>query len=225
MNKKESYKFYRGCHRFAGPVIRFFRPFTVLGGENMQSGAALVCSNHSAMIDPFIIALAFGIDTHVHVITKIELFKIPLISSLLWMLGMISVDRSINDISSIRNSLSYLKKGEKVVIFPEGTRVSSHDEASAKIGAIRIAEHSGVPIIPVFIPRRKPFFVKSQIVFGKPYHIQKQKVKRTADDYRVLTEELMDKIQALDGLERREKGEGRREKNVGRKGKNVGRST
>jgi len=223
MNKKESYKFYRGCHRFAGPVIRFFRPFTVIGGENMQSGAALVCSNHSAMIDPFLIALAFGIDTHVHVITKIELFKIPLISTLLWKLGMISVDRSINDIASIRNSLTYLKKGEKVVIFPEGTRASRHDEASAKIGAIRIAEHSGVPIIPVFIPRRKPFFVKSRIAFGEPYQIRKLPVKRTADDYRVLTEELMDKIQALDGF--REKGEGRRGKNAGRKGKSMGRST
>jgi len=195
-----NYKFYRFCYRLAKPFISLFRPFEVIGKENMIGGAALVCSNHSAMIDPFQIALAFGIDTNVRVIAKIELFRIPVISTILWKLGMICVDRSKNDIASIKTSLTYLKNGQKVVIFPEGTRASEHDANAAKSGAVKIAEHAAVPIIPVYIPRRKPFFKKSRIVFGQPYRIEKTKEKRTALEYTELSEVLMNKIQALEPL-------------------------
>ena len=193
-----SYKFYRVAYRFASPVIRFFRPFEVIGIENKIKGAAMVCSNHSAMIDPFQIALAFGIDDNVHVIAKIELFRIPVLSWLLWKLGMICVDRSINDIESIKTSLVYMKKGEKVVIFPEGTRMSEYDAHAAKSGAVKLAERAGVPIIPVFISRKKPFFKKSKVVIGLPYFIEKQEEKRHHDDYIKLSEKLMEKIQDLD---------------------------
>ena len=193
-----SYTFYKWCFIIAGPVMRFFRPFEVLGKENRIEGAALICSNHSAMIDPFQIALAFGIDTNIHVIAKKSIFKIPLISTILWKLGMISVDRSINDISSVKASLAYLKNGEKVVIFPEGTRMSEYDAHAAKNGAVKMAERAGVPILPVFITRKKPFFKKTKVVFGEPYFIKKTKEKRSHENYIRLSEELMNKIQTLD---------------------------
>jgi len=198
--KKASYKFYRFCFRLADPVIRFFRPFDVVGKENLIGGAAMVCSNHSAMIDPFQIALAFGIDTNIHVLAKIELFKIPVVSTILWKLGMICVDRSINDIASIKTSLGYLKKGKKVVIFPEGTRATEYDASSAKSGAVKLAERAEVPIIPVYIPRNKPFFRKSKLVFGQPYYIDRIEGKRSVTEYAKLSEELMSKIQALEPL-------------------------
>jgi len=163
----------------------------------MIDGAAMVCSNHSAMIDPFQIALAFGIDTNIHVLAKIEIFKIPVLSTILRKLGMISVDRSINDIASIKSSLNYLKNGEKVVIFPEGTRSAEYAHA-AKSGAVKLAERAGVPVMPVFLSRKKPFFKRSKVVFGAPYRIDKAEEKRTPDDYAALSEELMKKIQALD---------------------------
>jgi len=197
-DKPYSYKFYRLIFKIAAPVIRLFRPFKVSGEDNIIKGPALVCSNHSAMIDPFLIAISFGIDDPVHVIAKIEIFKIPVVSAFMWKMGMICVDRSINDIASVKASLGYMKKGEKVVIFPEGTRSSEFDAHAAKSGAIKLAERAGVPVIPVFVPRKKPFFKKSTLVFGEPYFIEKQKEKRTADDYTILAEELMNKIQALD---------------------------
>jgi len=193
-----SYKFFRAMFRIASPLIRFFRPFEIVGKENMIAGAAMVCSNHSAMIDPFQIAIAFGIEDNVHVIAKIELFRIPVISTILWKMGMICVDRSTNDIESIKTSLKYLKNGEKVVIFPEGTRLSEFDAHAAKSGAVKLAERAGVPIIPVFVSRKKPFFKRSKVIVGKPYNIEKQSGKRHADDYAKLSEELMENIQALD---------------------------
>jgi len=196
--KKASRKFYIIAHAIAGPVIRFFRPYKIIGKENRIEGAALICSNHSAMIDPFQIALAFDSDTNVHVVSKIEIFRIPVVATVLWKLGMIPLDRSINDVNSLKTMLSYLKNGEKVVIFPEGTRSSEHDSNAAKSGAVKLAERAGVPILPVFVSRKKPFFKKTKVVFGEAYTIEKQKEKRTAEDYAILSEELMNKIQLLD---------------------------
>jgi len=199
--KKASRKFYRRCYRIFGPVIRFFRPFRVFGEENRIDGAALICSNHSAMIDAFQIALAFDIDTNVHVVTKIEVFKIPIVSTFLWKMGMIPVDRSINDINSLKTMLNYLKNGEKVIIFPEGTRSSEFDSQAAKSGAVKLAERAKVPILPVFVSRKKPFFKRTKVVLGEPYFIEKQKEKRTAEDYALLSEELMKKIEDLSFIE------------------------
>ena len=198
MSKKVSHEFYRGCFRVVGPFIRFFRPFEVVGHENMISGPALICSNHSAMIDPFQIAIALGINMQIRVIAKISLFKIPVISTFLWKMGMIPVDRQALDVTSVKSSLSYLKAGDKVVIFPEGTRVSSYDATAAKSGAVKLAERAKVPIMPVFLPRKKPFFKKTKVIFGEPYFIEKPREKRSAEEYAKLSEELMAKIQSLD---------------------------
>ena len=199
MSAKESKKFYRFCYRAIGPVLRFVRPFKVVGAENICEGAAIICANHSAMIDPFHIALSLDVDTQLHILGKIELFRIPIISAILNKLGMIPVDRGTADAGSVKRSMYYLKKGEKIVIFPEGTRMSEHDATAAKTGAVKLAERTRSPIIPVFIPRKKPAFRRSPIIFGEPYYIEKLSERRSASDYARLSEELMNKIQAMEG--------------------------
>ena len=192
-----SYNFYRMCYLYIGPVIRFFRPFTVVGKENLLPGAAVVAANHSAMIDPFLTALSFDVSSPIHVLAKAELFKIPIVAFFLRKLGKISVDRSKADVASVKNSIYYLKKDEKILIFPEGTRAAEYNEVAAKIGVIKLAERTGAPIIPVFIPRKKPLFRKSKLIYGQPYLIEKQSAKRSQEDYEKLADDLMGKIQEL----------------------------
>ena len=199
---KPSYKFYRGCYHFARAAIGIIYPLRVAGNENIPEGGALICANHSSDLDPFFVAFAFGIDNQMHIIAKVELFKIPGLSQILRKLGMISVDRGMLDISTIKATYRYFDKNEKVVIFPEGTRISeeaAHDDgvSSAKSGAIKLAERRGVPIIPVFVPRKKPAFKRVHIVIGKPYYIEKREAKRTADEYERLSADMMARIEEL----------------------------
>lgn len=194
---KSSYRFYKGCYRLSRAVIGIFYRFEIVGAENIPDGAAMICANHTSNIDPFFIAFAFGIKRHMHMIAKAELFRIPVISAILRKLGMISVDRETTDVATIRATLSYLKKGEKVAIFPEGTRVTEKHSATPKIGAIKLAEHAGAAIIPVHVPAKKPLFRKMRIVIGTPYIIEKSVNKRIYDDYEQLTKALMEKIQSL----------------------------
>ena len=192
-----SYRSYRRYYRLARFFIGIFYRIAVIGLETVPDGAALVCSNHSSNIDPFLIAFAFGINRHMHIIAKAELFRIPVISSILRKLGMISVDRGTLDLAVVKTSLGYLKGGEKVLIFPEGTRTSEDDGISAKIGAIKLSERAGVPIIPVFMPRKKPLFRKVTINIGEPYKTEKQSGKLSHEEYVALTDDLMSRIKEL----------------------------
>jgi len=142
-------------------------------------------------------AFAFGIDCWLHFLAKIELFKAPVISLIVKKLGAVSVNRNMTDITTIKRTLEYFRNGEKVAIFPEGTRASEADYIEAKSGAVRIAERAGVPLVPVFVPRKKRIFRKAVVVIGEPYFIEKQSGKRSADDYARLSEELMNRIEAL----------------------------
>jgi 1-acyl-sn-glycerol-3-phosphate acyltransferase len=194
---KSSYKFYRFCYRIVRPIFGIFYWLKIIGRENIPPGAAMICANHSSLLDPFLIAFAFGIDHQTHIVGKKEVFRIPVISPLLRKLGMISVDRDITDVSTIKGVLGYLKKDEKVAIFPEGTRTRQDGEVTPKIGAVKIAEHAEVQIIPVYIPRKKRMFKTIQIVIGEPYGIARQKGKRTVEEYAQLAGAVMCKITAL----------------------------
>lgn len=192
-----SYKFYRVCYRIARVLLGIVYRLDIQGKENIPEGAAMICANHSNLIDPFLLAFTFGIGTHLHVLAKVELFKIPILSTFLRKLGTIKVDRGILDIGSVKKTLGYLNKDEKVAIFPEGTRKPVENAVAAKSGAVRLAERAKVPIVPMFIPRKKPLFSKISLVIGKPYIIEKQIERRSPQEYSRLADVLMEKIEVL----------------------------
>ena len=189
--------FYSVCFCLVRAIAAVFFRLRITGRENLPEGAAMVCANHSSILDPFLVALAYGVECNVHIIAKVELFKIPIISPILKKLGMISVNRGILDAATVKTTLGYLRNGEVIVIFPEGTRVSSDDAISAKTGAVKIAEHADVPLVPLYIPRKKALFSYIPLVIGEPYYIKKQPRKRVMEDYKRLSATLMDKIKSL----------------------------
>lgn len=174
------------------PFLKLFYPRRQKARPALPEGAAIICANHSNLADPLLMAITFGKKHHLRFMAKIELSRIPLIGWLLRKAGVYFVDRGTNDLNAVKTSLSLLKKGEKICIFPEGTRVHADESVDAKNGAVRFAMRTGVPIVPVFITRDKKLFKKIDLVVGAPYTVPKD------GDMQELTEDLMHKIQALD---------------------------
>ena len=169
----------------------------VNGRENIPDGAAMLCANHSNWTDPLLIMYAARNCGHLHIMAKKELFKIIGLNWILRWIGSFPVDRKNADIAAVKTTMKYLKKGDKIVIFPEGTRSSCDNEVSAKSGAVRIADRMNAPVVPIYIPRRKRLFGTVEIVIGEPYHINTGRLKLCAQDYNVLAEQLMYRIAAL----------------------------
>lgn len=69
---------------------------------------------------------------------------------------------------AINKAIELLKKGELVMIFPEGTRNGIAKGVKPKKGAALIAIKAGVPIIPMGIMGSFKPFTKVVINIGKP---------------------------------------------------------
>ncbi|MBQ2741568.1 MAG: 1-acyl-sn-glycerol-3-phosphate acyltransferase [Oscillospiraceae bacterium] len=150
------------------PVFRLFFRVRITGKENMPDGATVVCANHTSMLDPFFAVMLFDKTDLPVFMGKIELFRIPVIGALLRKIEAIPVDRGSTSMSTLRDSINHLKNGRKVVIFPEGTRVSGEaDVSGAKTGAAMIACRAGVTMLPVFISGRKRLFGRVDAIVGK----------------------------------------------------------
>jgi len=167
------------------------------GLENIPEGGAVLCGQHSSLLDPILLGLAVGRKDVMHMMAKKELEKIPLIGWAIRRAGSFFVDRDKPDLMAIKTAISLLKKGEKVVIFPEGTRSAEDNAVAVKAGAVRIAEKAGVPVVPVYIPRKKPLWHTIRIVIGEPYYINPEKARLKTEDYYPIANELMDRIYAL----------------------------
>ena len=107
--------------------------------------------------------------------------------------GSIFVKRGERDIDSFKQCMRVLKAGEKLIVFPEGTRVHGDAVVEPKSGVIHMAVRMHVPIVPVYIPRDKKIFHEVPTVIGEPYYPELGDHR----DYDRLARELMERIWAL----------------------------
>lgn len=179
-------------------LLRLLFRAKITGTENIpREGAFTVVAEHSSNFDPFIMMYVFGREHHIHILAKAEAFRAPVIGSILRGVGMISVDRSVNDLQAVRQSLDYLKRGEKLGIFPEGRRTREGESSEAKLGAVRLADRTDTPIVPLYIPKKKRLFRQLRIVIGAPYRVNTERRRLTAEEYRPLAEDMMERVRSL----------------------------
>lgn len=123
----------------------------VEGLENIPPGPVVFVSNHQGNFD---IPLFLGyIDKPKAFIAKIELLKMPLVSSWMKNIRCIFIDRQDprQSLKAIHSGVDLLKDGLSLVIFPEGTRSKGPEMGEFKKGSLKLATKAGVPIVPVTI--------------------------------------------------------------------------
>lgn len=129
------------------PLTRVLFDVKVSGEQNVPAdGPLVVACNHRSYIDPPMLGTWFP--RPIHFMAKQELFKIPILGSLITAVDAFPVNRDASDIGSMRRALRILKEGGVLGIFPEGTRNVS-GEAPYKGGAVLLASTARCPIIPV----------------------------------------------------------------------------
>ena len=191
-------KFYHTLYPIFWALMKLFLPWRIEGAENIpQEGGVLLCANHSSLLDPLYILCAMGRKRQLHIIAKAELFSIPVLGWLLRKVGMIPVKRGMADVSAYKESLRVLRGGERMLIFPEGTRVKPGQTIQAHTGAAVMALRGNAVLLPVFIERKKRVFRPTRLVFGAPYRPEIQGSKPTTEESRAITDDLMERIYRL----------------------------
>lgn len=114
-----------------------------------KSGGALVCSNHQSYIDPLLLG---GLcNRRMNYLAREDLFDKGFFGWLIRFYDAIPVRRDGMSISGLKETLKRLKRGELVVIFPEGTRTEDGNIAELKSGFCMLARKTKVPLVPVAI--------------------------------------------------------------------------
>lgn len=169
----------------------------VHGKEHLPEGGAVLCPNHSSFSDPVWVVIACWLDRVPRTMAKKELFSIPVLRYVIRKMGAFPVDRDINDINAVKTAMRILREGDKLTIFPEGTRVREGKEVKPHGGAILLAARAQVPIVPIYITRKKRFLAPIDLTFGEAYYPTERGARVTAEQIEMLADELMQKIYAL----------------------------
>lgn len=189
--------FYLIVYSIAAPIIRLLFPHRVIGLENLPEGGALLCANHVSGWDPIIIAIALPKDARLTVMAKDSLFRIPVLGFILRKLGIFPVKRGGNDLTAMKTAMKVLAGGNRLLVFPEGTRVEEQGEVEAKGGVTVMATRTGVPMIPVYCGERHKFLRKTTVVFGEPYIPVIAGRRPTPEENRGIAEEILKRIYDL----------------------------
>ena len=173
-------------------IIKVCFRLEVVGSEHVQPDQGLIlCSNHARNWDPPLVGTPLHVQ--VHYMAKEELFKIPLLKSLIRAYGTFPVNRESVGKQTIMTIIRLLRENKVICIFPEGSRNSQE----ARRGAATFAIKTNSPVVPVAIIGTYRLFSKMKVIYGKPLvfshlqHLPKEEMIQAA------TDEIMNSIYKL----------------------------
>ena len=126
----------------------------------------VVVSNHESFSD---ILLISHLPWEMKWLSKAELFRIPVLGWMMWLVGDIPVKRGFGPsaVEAMARCRKALASRVSVLIFPEGTRSKTAELLPFKDGAFRLAIEAGVPILPLAVSGTSTALRKHDWRFGK----------------------------------------------------------
>lgn len=136
-------------------------------------GGVILVANHESLFDPWLLALATP--RPVRYMAKSELWRYPLVGRALEAFGAFPVERGAGDATAISNAAEFLRRGEVLGIFPQGTS-KQYPNRPFHRGAARLALATGAPIIPVRLINTRglplPGREQTKVVVAEPIHVE-----------------------------------------------------
>ena len=123
----------------------------IVGRENVRKDAAyVIVSNHQSQLD---ILVAFRLFFHFKWVSKMEIFRVPLIGWNMILNRYIKLKRGDKESAEkmLRECEMRLDEGSSIFMFPEGTRSHDGEIKAFKLGSFQLAKKKKVPILPIVI--------------------------------------------------------------------------
>jgi 1-acyl-sn-glycerol-3-phosphate acyltransferase len=144
------------------------------GQKNVPlSGGLLILANHQSHLDPPIIGC--GLPRRINYLARKDLFGFAPFRWLIESFDAIALDREGLPVAGVRETMRRLKRGEAVLMFPEGTRTWDGQIGPFMPGLAMIAVRSGAAVLPMALegafdawPRTKrfPWLATIHVHFG-----------------------------------------------------------
>ena len=203
---------------FIQPIIKLWLR-KVEGTENIPKYKPfIIASNHSSYYETLLLPSIIipVVNKTIHAFVNSYYWK-PIITRVflkLWDQIPVYVDKEKDskekNKKSMNKAISYLKKNELLMIFPEGKRSSDGKLQKAYHGIARLALKAKTPVLPCGIigankvlPKGKTFprFTRCEVRIGKPMHFEKFYNRKDEKAYEQVTRSIMKEIAKLIGQE------------------------
>lgn len=145
----------------------------VIGRENLpKEGGFVLAPNHISAIDPVFVVIARFWGKRLLIMAKEEILQVnPVFTWMFRHVGVVGIERGRGDVNVVDELIGDVKKGQGLLIFPEGTRSKTGQVGKVKSGAFVIASAAGVPMVPcriIYEPGRMKVFCRVRVCFGTP---------------------------------------------------------
>lgn len=198
--------FYRTGWLLVRLIMAIYARVEVVGADNLpRRGGVIVVSNHLNNADPGLVG-GF-LRRRVVFMAKDEMFQWPLFGGYVRLIGAFPVRRFEADLRALRRAVQLVRRGEVLVMFPEGTRSKTGSMSRGHPGTAMVALRAGAPILPVAITGTevvrlpgaffRPFHrTRVRMVVGEPFFLPSVS-RPKAEDVERCTDIIMTRIAAL----------------------------
>ncbi|MCX7016772.1 MAG: lysophospholipid acyltransferase family protein [Candidatus Sumerlaeota bacterium] len=195
--------FYRATQWFVMTLGRIYLRVTREGTiPRAVPGPVVFVSNHASNLDPALIG-AFT-PPILWSLAKKELFSRPILGRLIHWLYSMPIDRDGVDRAGLRNAVDVVRRGEPLLLFPEGTRTRDGTLGRGRAGAGMIAVMGKARILPLYVEgtgRAMPLGAllirpcKVRIAYGEPGDLPERPAGMgNKDYYQACADEMMRRI-------------------------------
>lgn len=152
------------------PFYYLLRPFRYYGAKRKHEGSCIYVCNHYTLLDVAYVASMTW--EGVHFLAKKSVLEAPVIKHIAKAVKVIGANRDGNDVRALLDCFKCLKNGDKLSVFPEGTRNKTDAEILPfRHGAAVMAIKAKAPIIPMMLYSRPKFFRVAHILVGEPIEL------------------------------------------------------
>ncbi len=175
-------KWFRTLRRAEPFLYRPFFPYKKHGHtQRFTDRAYIFVGNHLSVLD--VVFPAIATNRAVHFMAKKCLFEKGLMKKFVNKCECIPVNRDGTDVKAVMLAMKYLKQGECVSIFPEGTRNKTDDTfLPFKSGATAISIKTKTPIIPLVQIKKIRMFRKAHVLYCEPIEFTEFYDKRLTEE-------------------------------------------
>ena len=163
------YGFIKGI---AGWCFRLLYPTKVFGPKKLEKKKMLFAFNHLSNLDPLVVVA--NMKPRFYFWAKKELFKKKFHAWFFKKMGVVPVDRSGADITSIKTALTLLKNENIFMLFPEGTRNKGNESEMLQIknGLAMLAIKSQAPVRVGVFYRKPKLFKKNYLIISDEFSLE-----------------------------------------------------
>ena len=197
---------YRVCRNLSHALAKAALDYRVINGERLiEEGGVLLCSNHVSFLDPPLAGVACK--GAVHYLARKSLLSNPLARWLFPRLHVVPIDQDRPGFAGLKTIIKSLQEGNRVLIFPEGSRSADGTLQPAEPGTGLVVAKAKVPVIPMRIfgahealpVGSSKFRLNSvTVVVGEPIRFDREELPHGKDAYQIISNRIVAAIATLE---------------------------